>query len=76
MTHERTFRATLTQLLPRHTWISIADIYAMVEKSMPLDADDWRCPGRGTRIPSWHKNVRKVLYALRREGRLLSRSSP
>jgi hypothetical protein len=75
MTHDTIFRTTLTQHLPRHQWIPIRDIYTLVERRMPLDAEDRLCSGRVALVPQWHKNVRKVLYALRREGRLLSRSS-
>jgi hypothetical protein len=42
---------------------------------MPLDAEDRCCSGRVAHIPHWHKSVRRALYAMRREGRLLSRSS-
>ena len=73
MTQDTILRDTLAQHLPRRQWVPIADIYTMVERSMFLDADDRCCSGRVARVPHWHKSVRRILYTMRREGRLLSR---
>ena len=75
MTDDTILRETLTQHLPRRRWIPIDDIYSLVEGRMPLDTEDRVCAGHGAAAPCWHKNVRRVLYRMRREGRLMSRVS-
>jgi hypothetical protein len=75
MTDNRIFRETLQRHLPRRQWITIADIYSLVERHMPLDNEDRLCAGHITTVPRWHTNVRRVLYGMRREGRVMSRVS-
>lgn len=75
MTNETILRNTLCQHLPRRRWIPITEIYTLVECRMPLDNEDRRCAGQSTPVPRWHSNVRRVLYRMRREGRVMSRIS-
>jgi hypothetical protein len=75
MTQDTILRETLTKHLPRRRWIPIADIYTIVERRMLLDAEDRTCSGSRRPDPRWHTNVRRILNRMRREGRLLSRTS-
>jgi hypothetical protein len=75
MTNDTILHETLRRHLPRRQWIPIADIYSLVERRMPLDNEDRLCAGHGTPVPRWQSNVRRVLYGMRREGRVMSRVS-
>ncbi len=75
MTNDTILRETLQRHMPRRQWITIAEIYSLVEHCMALDNEDLRCATHGTPVPRWHANVRRVLYHMRREGRVMSRVS-
>lgn len=47
--------------LPKGQWIALDDIYADIERNLPLDQEDneWQSPH--SPIPKWKRNVRNVL---------------
>jgi hypothetical protein len=76
MTNDAMIWATLRTHLPRRTWVSIEEIYGIVQQNVILDAEDLgysRVLQPGS--PRWKRNVRRLLRSKRREGTLMSRAS-
>jgi len=75
MTKDAALWATLREHLPRKSWVSIEDIYQIVERNVSLDADDLGCNGVESARPRWKRNVRRLLHSKQKDGTLMSRSS-
>jgi hypothetical protein len=73
MTNDTTLWTTLHNHLPRRTWIPLADIYVIVQQRLHLDSEDMECINSRSMMPRWQSNVRRVLYAKKRDGTLSAR---
>ena len=47
--------------MPRERWISVDEIYQMVERYGNLDVEDFEPQSPTSNIPKWKRNVRNVL---------------
>lgn len=54
--------------MPIGEWVSIKEIYSIVENNFPLDSEDdeWQSPTSS--IPKWRRNVRNVLQYRKGKG--------
>lgn len=47
--------------MPRGCWVSLEEVYRMVERYSNLDAEDFEPQSPSSNIPKWKRNVRNVL---------------
>ncbi len=47
--------------MPRGRWVSLEEVYRMVERYSNLDAEDFEPQSPSSNIPKWKRNVRNVL---------------
>lgn len=57
--------------MPRRQWISLNDIYHMVETYGNLDTEDFEPQSPTSDIPKWKRNVRNVLQYRKNTGEIL-----
>lgn len=57
--------------MPRRQWISLNDIYHMVETYGNLDTEDFEPQSPTSDIPKWKRNVRNVLQYRKKTGEIL-----
>ena len=55
----------------RGRWVSLEEIYQMVEKHWNLDAEDFYPQSHTSDIPKWKRNVRNVLQYRKNTGEIL-----
>ncbi len=60
----------IRQHLPRKRWVSIGDIYALVQTRLRLDREDHEPQSPSSDIPKWKRNVRNVLQYRKRTGEI------
>lgn len=75
MTNDTTLWATLRKHVPRRKWVSLQEIYQIVQRNVALDAEDLGCRSTHPASPRWKRNVRRLLHAKRHDGTLKSRVS-
>ncbi len=68
MTHHAELWDAIRHGLPRGRWTSLADVYALVERSVALDPEDCEPQVAGSSVPKWKRNVRNVLQARKGAG--------
>ena len=73
MTNSSTMWNILKTHVPRREWISITDIFRIVESQTSFDDDDLRLNSRN--IPAWKLTVRRVLSEKRDLGSIQARRS-
>lgn len=56
--------------MPREIWVTLNDIYALVEQHANLDEEDMEPQAPGSTIPKWKRNVRNVLQYRKRTGEI------
>ncbi len=61
MTHLPEIWDCIRSKLPRGRWISLEDIYYLVERHLNLDDEDFEPQSPRSDIPKWKGNVRNVL---------------
>lgn len=66
----RSIWKVIQEELPRDEWIPIQDIYALVEKSVVLQADDFLPAAPGSGDLKWRRNVRNVLQRHKAQGQI------
>jgi hypothetical protein len=54
--------------MPRSRWISLKEIYILVQKYGDLDDEDGEPQAPGSGIPKWKRNVRNVLQYRKKTG--------
>ena len=57
--------------MPRGHWVSLEEIYQVVEKHWNLDAEDFHPQSPTSDIPKWKRNVRNVLQYRKSIGEIL-----
>ncbi|MDW7776261.1 MAG: hypothetical protein SCH39_08015 [Methanosarcinales archaeon] len=57
--------------MPRRQWISLNDIYHMVETYGNLDTEDFEPQSPTSDIPKWKRNVRNVLQYRKKTSEIL-----
>jgi hypothetical protein len=73
MTDDATIWRTLQEFLPKRTWISLSDIYGIVQSRVLLDKEDLEHQTPSSGFPQWKANVRRLLRAKARIGRIRAR---
>ena len=56
--------------MPRERWISLGEIYQMVERYGNLDVEDFEPQSPTSDIPKWKRNVRNVLQYRKSRGEI------
>jgi len=51
----------LTTTMPQDRWLSLSEIYQLIEDNVGLDKDDYDSQSPNSDIPKWQRNVRNVL---------------
>ena len=51
----------IQRLLQRGVWVSLQDIYDLVEREINLAPDDFEPSSDNSREPIWQRNVRNIL---------------
>lgn len=63
MTNNQRLWQTIQDHVPRRTWLSIRDLFDIVERHVELDYEDLE-PGRSPGCqPRWKSNLRRILGA-------------
>ncbi len=52
--------------MPRGTWVSLQEIYQLIENHVSLDSEDFEPQSPKSDIPKWKRNVRNVLQYRKR----------
>ena len=47
--------------LPRARWVSLEEIYKLIETNINLDDEDYEWQSPSSDIPKWKRNIRNVL---------------
>jgi len=56
--------------IPKGVWISLADIYRIIEDNLSLDKEDYEWQSPTSDVPKWKRNVRNVLQYRKRTGEI------
>jgi len=70
MTHLPEIWSCILKYLPRRQWVSLEDIYLLVETHLTLDKEDIEPQSPTSSIPKWKRNVRNVLQYRKRNGEI------
>lgn len=70
MTHLPDIWKCLKSKLSRNQWVKLQAIYAVVEKCLPLDREDFEPQSPKSDIPKWMRNVRNVLQYRKTTGEI------
>ena len=54
--------------LPKGQWVTLDDIYHLVERNLNPDEEDYEPQSPGSDIPKWKRNVRNVLQYRKKTG--------
>lgn len=65
MLHSHEIWNIIQSHMPRGQWISLGNIYDLVERFGNLDAEDLKPQSPTSDIPKWKRNVRNVLQRKR-----------
>lgn len=57
--------------IPKNQWISLDNIYLLMEGHGNLDIDDSKYSAPGNMEPKWKRNVRNVLQADKKVGKIV-----
>jgi len=75
MTDSVTLWMAFKEYLPKRTWIPIADVFAVVQDHVHLDAEDLEPTNVLSDTPRWKSNVRRLLRKKKHSGSLRARKS-
>ena len=56
--------------LPKGKWVSLVDIYKLLETNLSLDKEDFKWQSPSSDIPKWKRNVRNVLQFRKGKGEI------
>jgi len=70
MTHLPEIWDLLQTYMPRGQWVSLEQIYNLVERTWTLDNEDMEPQAPGSDIPKWKRNVRNVLQYRKNRGQI------
>lgn len=73
MTNGTEIWEVLRSHLPRGQWIQIDTLYAIVERNVPLDAEDLTLNRTKSFHPRWKTTVRTLLRVKKRAGEIRGR---
>jgi len=58
----------ISQRLPRKQWVTLEDIYGLIERNLKLDDEDYEPQSPRSDFPKWKRNVRNVLQYRKKTG--------
>ncbi len=61
VTDNKTIWNTLQQHVPKRKWISLSEIFAIIQARISLDAEDLGRASSHSGTPRWEANVRRLL---------------
>ena len=70
MIHSQEIWDIILMYMPRRQWISLNDIYHIVETYGNLDTEDFEPQSPTSDIPKWKRNVRNVLQNRKKTGKI------
>ena len=68
MPHLSEIWSCIRQFMPRRPWVSLREIYGIVEEKLTLDAEDFDPQSPTSDVPKWQRNVRNVLQYRKGKG--------
>lgn len=73
MTDSVTLWTAFKEHLPKRTWIPLAEVFAVVQDHVDLDAEDLEPTRVLSDTPRWKSNVRRLLRTKKQSGSLRAR---
>ncbi len=73
VTDNTTIWNTLQKHVPKRKWISLSEIFAIIQARVLLDAEDLGPASPHSGTPRWHANVRRLLRVKVQTGNVRSR---
>ena len=71
MIHSKDIWDMIQTKMPRGHWVSLEEIYRMVEEYGNLSNDDFKPQSPASDIPKWKRNVRNALQYRKSTGEIL-----
>lgn len=68
MIHSSEIWDCIQSKLPRGHWVSLEDIYRLIEHNLHLDDEDHEWQSPSSKVPKWKRNVRNVLQHRKKSG--------
>lgn len=68
MIHSPDIWGCILYKLPKGRWVSLEEIYQLIEQSLSLDDEDSDGQSPSSDIPKWKRNVRNVLQHRKKVG--------
>ena len=60
----------IRRYLPNHRYMSLQEVYQVVERHANLDQEDYEAQSPGSDVPKWKRNVRNVLQYRKKTGKV------
>ena len=64
-------RKIINEHMPKNRWVSLDNIYLLIERYGNLDIEDSNFSAPGNIEPKWKRNVRNVLQTDKKAGKIL-----
>lgn len=71
MIHSSEIWDIMVMQMPRQRWVSLEEIYQLIERCGELDVEDAKPQSPTSDIPKWKRNVRNVLQYRKGTGEVL-----
>jgi DNA-binding GntR family transcriptional regulator len=71
MIHSKKIWEIIRNNLLRGKWVTLEEIYQMIENNWNLDTEDFEWQSHTSEIPKWKRNVRNVLQYRKRKNEIL-----
>lgn len=68
MTHQPTIWNCIRNMAPKGQWITLDNLYHLIEENLDLDKEDFEWQSPSSDIPKWKRNVRNVLQYRKKSG--------
>lgn len=66
MIHQPEIWEIIKRELPRGQWVTLQNIYEIIEQNWTLDKEDYEPQSPISKLPKWKRNVRNVLQYRKR----------
>ena len=70
MLHQPRIWQIINDKLPNDVWVTLQDIYKIIERNVTLDEEDFKPQSPNSEIPKYKRNVRNVLQYRKTTGQI------
>lgn len=70
MLHQPEIWKIIKDNLPNDVWVTLQEIYKIIERNVNLNDDDFEPQAPNSDIPKWKRNVRNVLQYRKQTGEI------